>query len=49
MKPTHIIIHHSATNDGRTVSWEAIRWYHTRTNGWHDIGYHFGVELLDMG
>jgi len=42
----YIMIHHSATRDGRTFSWEAIRRYHTRTLGWSDIGYHFGIERI---
>jgi hypothetical protein len=42
-----IIIHHSLTEDGQSVSWDAIRNYHTNQNKWSDIGYHFGIELVD--
>jgi hypothetical protein len=42
-----IIVHHSATLDGRTFSWSAIKRYHVGELGWLDIGYHAGVELVD--
>jgi N-acetylmuramoyl-L-alanine amidase len=45
MKPEYIIIHHSLTEDGQTVSWGAIRNYHL-AQGWNDIGYHYGIELI---
>src|SRR4030042_720484 len=42
----YIMIHHSLTKDGETVSWKAIEDFHRNQYGWADIGYHFGVELI---
>jgi N-acetylmuramoyl-L-alanine amidase len=46
-KPSHIVVHHSATPDGLTNDWESIRRYHTHTKGWNQIGYHFGLERIN--
>lgn len=39
-----IIVHCSATPEGRDVSTETIRQWHLE-RGWSDIGYHYVVEL----
>jgi len=39
-----IIVHCSATPEGRDVSTDEIRQWHL-DRGWSDIGYHFVVEL----
>lgn len=39
-----IIIHCSATPEGRDVKTETIRAWHLK-RGWSDIGYHYVIEL----
>jgi N-acetylmuramoyl-L-alanine amidase len=40
-----IIIHCSATPEGKEVSVDTIRGWHVNGRGWSDIGYHFVVQL----
>ena len=40
-----IIIHCSATREGREVSIDTIRRWHVEGNGWSDIGYHYVISL----
>lgn len=39
-----IIIHCSATPEGKDYTIEQIRDWHVRGNGWSDIGYHFVID-----
>lgn len=47
MKPEYLILHHSLTKDSETVSWDAIRRYHVQELEMIEIGYQFGVELVN--
>lgn len=40
-----IIVHCSATPEGKDVKTETIRGWHIKGNGWNDIGYHYVIEL----
>lgn len=40
-----IIIHCSATAEGKDFKADDIRRWHVQGNGWQDIGYHFVIDL----
>lgn len=40
-----IIVHCSATKEGKAVKTETIRTWHIKDNHWKDIGYHYVIEL----
>jgi len=43
----YIIIHHSATFDGKTNDWKSIKNFHIQVRKWNDIGYNYGIEKID--
>ena len=47
-----IIVHCSATQEGKDISVDTIRKWHVEGRGWADIGYHYVVALdgsIDYG
>ena len=54
---SQIIIHHAAERDRPDLNWDGIRRYHMTPEAqggpkggpWIDIGYNFGVELIEEG
>lgn len=46
IKPKAVILHHSATSDGQTLSVSSIRKEHM-SKGYDDIGYHFIIEQVN--
>ena len=40
-----IIIHCTATPEGRAVTIEEVRRWHVKGNGWSDIGYHYLIDI----
>ena len=44
-KITKIIVHCSATPEGKDIKTETIRDWHVNGNHWKDIGYHYVIEL----
>jgi hypothetical protein len=52
MKPSEIVIHHSAGEDRPDLQWNEIRAWHTQQPpdglGFSDIGYHAGIEFVEL-
>lgn len=48
MTPEYIIVHHSLSRDqSMPMDWPELRDFHMRVRGWDDVGYHYGVELVN--
>ena len=43
---TKIIVHCTATPEGREVDVEEIRKWHVEERGWSDVGYHFTAGVI---
>ena len=44
-KVNKIIIHCTATPEGRDVTIDEVRRWHVKERGWRDVGYHFLIRL----
>ena len=44
-KINKLIVHCSATPEGRDIKTETIKDWHVNGNHWKDIGYHYVIEL----
>lgn len=42
---SRIILHCSATEEGKDIDAATIRRWHTKGNGWKDIGYHYVIRI----
>ena len=40
-----VIVHCSATPEGRDIKMETVKSWHVKGKGWRDIGYHYVIEL----
>tara|TARA_R110002074_G_scaffold387792_2_gene570105 strand:+ start:715 stop:1182 length:468 start_codon:yes stop_codon:yes gene_type:complete len=45
LKIEKLIVHCSATREGKHITIETIKDWHVNGNGWSDIGYHYVIHL----